>query len=330
MKAENLFLRKQLALFVERKAKPQRANDATRLTLVLLSRLFAWRDALVNVRPETLLRWHRKGFRLLWRWKSRPRGRPRLPANLRKLIVEMTQSNPTWGEECIAADLLLKLGIQVSPRTVRRYASLLKQMPPLTENIAALAKRCRQNRIPVIYVNDNRGKWRSDFSSVIGYCKRPGMPGSPFVAKLDPAARELLKDLSRRGVKWAIATGGDRETVQRMTKPLHIPAKTPVITGDHVEKAKPDPDVFLMAAQRLGMELTDCIVVGDSVWDILGARRAKAIGVGLLCGGYSAAELDQAGAYRVYKDPADLQRTWPKSAFGKPGINYGTTPSRRA
>ena len=91
-----------------------------------------------------------------------------------------------------------------------------------------------------------------------------------------------------------------------MIKPLHIPAKAPVITADHVEKAKPDPDVFLMAAQRLGVELTDCIVVGDSVWDILGARRAKALGVGLLCGGYSTAELEQAGAYKVYKDPADL------------------------
>jgi putative transposase len=121
LKAENLFLRKQLALYVERKAKPRRASDAIRLTLVRLSRLFSWRDALVNVKPETFLRWHRKGFQLLWHWKSRPRGRPRLPANLQKLIVEMTQSNPTWGEERIAAELLLKLGIRVSPRTVRRY-----------------------------------------------------------------------------------------------------------------------------------------------------------------------------------------------------------------
>ena len=132
-----------------------------------------------------------------------------------------------------------------------------------------------------------------------------------FVKKLEyvhmlPGARELLRDLSRRGVKWAIATGGDRQTVERMIKPLLIPAKAPVITADHVEKAKPDPDVFLMAARRLGVELRDCIVVGDSVWDILGARRAKALGVGLLCGGYSAAELERAGAYRVYKDPADL------------------------
>ena len=121
-----------------------------------------------------------------------------------------------------------------------------------------------------------------------------------------PGARELLKDLSRRGIKWAIATGGDRETVERMIKPLHIPAKAPVITADHVEKAKPDPDVFLMAARRLDVELTDCIAVGDSIWDILGARRAKVLGVGLLCGGYSTAELERAGAYRVYKDPSDL------------------------
>ena len=121
-----------------------------------------------------------------------------------------------------------------------------------------------------------------------------------------PGARELLRDLSHRGVKWAVATGGDRETVERMIKPLRIPAPTPVITADHVNEAKPDPDVFLMAARRLNIDLKDCIVVGDSVWDILGSRRAKALGVGLLCGGYGAAELERAGAYRVYKDPADF------------------------
>ena len=119
--AENLFLRKQLALYLERKVKPRRARDATRFTLVLLSRLFAWREALTIVRPDTFIRWHRKGFRMFWRWKSKPRGRPRVPAELRKLIVEMADENPTWGEERIAAELLLKLGIRVSPRTVRRY-----------------------------------------------------------------------------------------------------------------------------------------------------------------------------------------------------------------
>jgi putative transposase len=122
--AENLFLRKQLALYLERQVKPRRAKDATRLTLVLLSKLFAWREALTIVKPDTLIRWHRKGFRLFWRWKSKPRGRPRIPPNLQKLIAEMAGDNPTWGEERIAAELLLKLGIRISPRTVRRY------MPP--------------------------------------------------------------------------------------------------------------------------------------------------------------------------------------------------------
>ena len=75
--AENLYLRKQLALFQERKVKPRRAHDSTRLIMVILGRMFSWRDALVNVQPDTFLRWHRQGFRLFWRWKSRPIGRPR-------------------------------------------------------------------------------------------------------------------------------------------------------------------------------------------------------------------------------------------------------------
>ena len=124
LKAENLFLRKQLALYVERKARPRRATDATRLSMVLFSRLFAWRDSLINVKPETLLGWHRKGFRLLWRWKSRPSGRPRVPQSLQELIFKMAKENFTWGEERIANELLLKLGIRVSPRTVRRYMPL--------------------------------------------------------------------------------------------------------------------------------------------------------------------------------------------------------------
>ncbi len=93
--AENLFLRKQLALYLERKVKPRRAKAATKLTLVLLSRLFAWREALTVVEPDTLIRWHRKGFQLFWRWKSKPRGRSRIPAELQKLIVEMADENPT-------------------------------------------------------------------------------------------------------------------------------------------------------------------------------------------------------------------------------------------
>jgi HAD superfamily hydrolase (TIGR01509 family) len=121
-----------------------------------------------------------------------------------------------------------------------------------------------------------------------------------------PGSSSLLKVLSRRKHSWAIATGGDKNTVRKMIRPLPIPNSIPVITADDVEHAKPDPDVFLVAAQELGVAFSDCIVVGDSTWDLLGARRAKALGVGLRCGGYGEAELMQAGAYRVYRDPADL------------------------
>jgi transposase InsO family protein len=119
--AKNLFLRKQLALYLERQVKPRRADDATRLTLIALSRLIDWRQLLTVVKPETLSRWHRTGFRLFWRWKSRSQGRPRVPVDLRQLIAEMAAANRTWGEERIASELLVKLGIRVSPRTVRRY-----------------------------------------------------------------------------------------------------------------------------------------------------------------------------------------------------------------
>jgi putative transposase len=119
--AESLFLRKQLGLYVERKKKPRRATDSVRFTLAQLSRFVDWRPILTVVKPDTLIRWHQKGFRLFWKWKSRSRGRPRVPIDLRKLIVRMASNNPTWGEERIANELLLKIGIQISPRTVRRY-----------------------------------------------------------------------------------------------------------------------------------------------------------------------------------------------------------------
>jgi transposase InsO family protein len=118
--AENLFLRKQLALYQERHVKPRRATDATRLALVRLARWFDWRQALAVVQPATFVRWHRQGFRLFWRWKSRP-GRPRIPRELQTLIHQMTRENPTWGQERITNELLLKLGLRVSPRTVRKY-----------------------------------------------------------------------------------------------------------------------------------------------------------------------------------------------------------------
>ena len=119
--AENLFLRKQLALFQERKVKPRRADDSARLLMVILSRMFPWRGSLVNVKADTFIRWHRKGFRLFWRWKSKPSGRPGLPKDLRKLIRQVATENPTWGEERIANELKVKLTIRVSPRTVGKY-----------------------------------------------------------------------------------------------------------------------------------------------------------------------------------------------------------------
>src|SRR5262245_4242577 len=117
--AENLFLRKQLALYLERHVKPRRATHATRIAMVWLGHWFNWRQALVIVQPQILIRWHRQGFRLFWRWTSRA-GRPRFPADLRTLIRRMARENPTWGEECIANELGLKLGLRVSPRTVRK------------------------------------------------------------------------------------------------------------------------------------------------------------------------------------------------------------------
>jgi transposase InsO family protein len=126
--AENLFLRKQLALYLERQVRPHRADDATRIALVALSRFVDWRQLLVIVKLDTLIRRHRKDFRLFWRWKSQLAGRPRIPVNLRQLIAEMAIANRTWGEERIAAELLVKLGIHVSARTVRRY--MPRRTPP--------------------------------------------------------------------------------------------------------------------------------------------------------------------------------------------------------
>jgi putative transposase len=119
--AENLFLRKQLALFQERNVRPHQAEDSARWLMARLSRLFDWRSVLVVVKPDTLIRWHRRGFGLFWRWKSKPIGRPSVPKNLQELIRKMAAENPTWGEEHIANELRLKLGIRVSPRTVQKY-----------------------------------------------------------------------------------------------------------------------------------------------------------------------------------------------------------------
>lgn len=164
--AENLFLRKQLGLFIERKAKPHRATDAIRFTLARLSRLFDWRNALTIVKPDTLIHWHRKGFRLFWKHKSRPRGRPRIPVQLRKLIADMASNNPTWGEERIADELLLKIGIRISPRTVRRY------MPKLPRRAADPRQRWMtfvRNHAKVIVACDFFVVMTATFQFLSGY-----------------------------------------------------------------------------------------------------------------------------------------------------------------
>ncbi|GBD17109.1 Sugar phosphatase YfbT [bacterium HR26] len=123
-----------------------------------------------------------------------------------------------------------------------------------------------------------------------------------------PGARELLSYLTDIGVPWAIATSGRMESARLTLELLEVGPDVPVVTRDQVRHAKPDPDLFLAAAERLGVPITEAVVVGDSIWDMLAARRARALGVGLLSGGYGQAELEVAGAYRVYQDPADLLR----------------------
>lgn len=122
-----------------------------------------------------------------------------------------------------------------------------------------------------------------------------------------PGARALLDYLTEQGNPWAIATSGRMETAGHNLAALGVdPAKVPVVTRDQVKYAKPDPDLFLTAAERLGVDIRDSLVLGDSIWDMIAAKRARGLGVGLLSGGYGEEELSKAGAFRVYADPADL------------------------
>ncbi len=139
----------------------------------------------------------------------------------------------------------------------------------------------------------------------------PGLHADEFIARFDsvrplPGAAELLATLSEHHVPWAIATSGPERYARLSFELLGVPADTPLVTRDQVRYAKPDPDLFLAAAERIGVDIVDSVVVGDSVWDLLAARRARALGVGLLSGGYGREELVSAGAYRVYDDPHDL------------------------
>jgi HAD superfamily hydrolase (TIGR01509 family) len=121
-----------------------------------------------------------------------------------------------------------------------------------------------------------------------------------------PGARELLATLTAEGVPWAIATSGSRDVATRTLRILAVPDDVPIVTRTDVAHAKPNPDLFLEAARRLGVEPRSAFVVGDSIWDLLAAQRAGSLGIGVLSGGYGDAELQRAGAYRVYDDPADL------------------------
>jgi HAD superfamily hydrolase (TIGR01549 family) len=132
--------------------------------------------------------------------------------------------------------------------------------------------------------------------------------GRAAQVRLLPGAREILAFLTEAEVPWAIATSGYLESAGPTIALLGVPEGVPIVTRDLVAHAKPDPDLFLAAAERLGVDITETVVVGDSVWDLLAARRARALGVGLLSGGYGQDELERAGAYRVYEDPADLLR----------------------
>jgi HAD superfamily hydrolase (TIGR01509 family) len=134
-----------------------------------------------------------------------------------------------------------------------------------------------------------------------------------------PGASELLGSLTEQGIPWAIATSGAERTAGRSRAMLGLPDDVPMVTRDQVRYAKPDPDLFLTAAARIGADIRDSLVVGDSVWDLLAARRAGALGIGLLSGGYGREELIYAGAFRVYEDPGDLLAHLDEVGVRRPG-----------
>ena len=121
-----------------------------------------------------------------------------------------------------------------------------------------------------------------------------------------PGARELLADLRARGVVHGIGTSGRRPEIDNSLAALGVPPEMVVVERGDVARAKPEPDLFVECARRLNADPGDCYVVGDAVWDLLAARRAGMLSVGLLSGGYGADELERAGAYRVYRDAAEL------------------------
>jgi HAD superfamily hydrolase (TIGR01509 family) len=134
-----------------------------------------------------------------------------------------------------------------------------------------------------------------------------------------PGATDLLSGLTEQGLRWAIATSGAERTAGQARSLLGLSDDVPMVTRDQVQYAKPDPDLFLTAAARIGVDIRDSIVVGDSVWDLLAARRAGALSIGLLSGGYGREELIYAGAFRVYEDPGDLLAHLDEVGVRRPG-----------
>jgi HAD superfamily hydrolase (TIGR01509 family) len=121
-----------------------------------------------------------------------------------------------------------------------------------------------------------------------------------------PGARDLLLALSEAGVPWVIASSGKAEEAEAHIEKLELPEMPAYVCSADVDSAKPNPEMFLAAADKIDASVLDCIAVGDATWDMLAARRARMLGVGVLCGGYSIDELQRAHAFRVYLDPADL------------------------
>lgn len=124
-----------------------------------------------------------------------------------------------------------------------------------------------------------------------------------------PGAVELIRFLESSKILFGIATSGRRPEIDASLEVLGISQEIVIVERRDVARAKPEPDLFLACQQRLGVGIGDCYVIGDAVWDILAARRAGMLSIGLLSGGYGEDELSQAGAFRVYRDPADLHRS---------------------
>jgi HAD superfamily hydrolase (TIGR01549 family) len=122
-----------------------------------------------------------------------------------------------------------------------------------------------------------------------------------------PGAVDLLRYLSEAGIPWGIATSGRRPEIDASLEVLAVAPDAVVVERGHVARAKPEPDLFIACAERLGLPPADCYVVGDAVWDLLAARRAGMLSVGVLTGGYGEEELIRAGAFLVYRDAAELR-----------------------